>query len=156
MEPARFDYGQRVRVVRNLHDDGTYPGATRGDLLVRRGASGIVRDIGTFLQEQIVYTVHFTEEDRLIGCRDTELIDADAPWTPSLFEFGDRVAAALPLGISGDVVAEKGETGEVIKVLRDAPGGVAYHVRFSGRTLQVPESALTAPQTHFAPEGSAA
>ena len=40
-----------------------------------------------------------------------------------------------------------GDEGEVIKVLRDETivetfGTVAYHVRFPGRTLQVPEMAL--------------
>ena len=145
MKPVRFDYGEWVRVVRNVHDDGTYPGASRGDLLVRRGTTGIVRDIGTFLQDQIVYTVHFTEDDRLVGCRDRELIAADAPWVPSRFEFGDKVVATLALGISGKPVAEKGSQGHIIKVLRDAPDGVAYHVRFAGRTLLVPENALDDP-----------
>jgi nitrogen fixation protein NifZ len=32
----------------------------------------------------------------------------------------------------------------VLKVLRDMPSGVHYHVRFPGRTLLVPENALAA------------
>ena len=144
MEPPRFDYGDEVRVVRNLRNDGTFPGEATGALLVRRGSTGVVRDIGTFLQDQVIYTVHFTDSDKLVGCRDRELIGSEEPWVPSLFEFGDKVVATIPLGINGDVVAEKGDTGEILKVVRDAPGGVAYHVRFSGRTLQVPETALGA------------
>lgn len=142
MEPARFDYGDEVRVVRNVRNDGTFPGAATGTLLIRRGSTGVVRDIGTFLQDQVIYTVHFTGEDRLVGCRDRELIAIDAPWVPSRFEYGDKVRAALTLGIAGEIVAAPGDTGEIIKVVRDAPGGVAYHVRFPGRTLQVPETAL--------------
>jgi nitrogen fixation protein NifZ len=141
----RIDYGEKVRVLRNLRNDGTYPGMDVGKLLVRRGSLGHVRDIGTFLQDQIIYSVHFLDEDRLVGCREGELQPADAPWTPSLFEFRDKVAARIPLGIQGRVLVEQGEVGEVLKVLRGGPGDVSYHVHFNGRnTLQVPESALLA------------
>ncbi len=141
MQP-RFEYGAAVRVVRALRNDGTFPGRDRGALLIRRGTVGHVRDVGTFLQDQIVYSVHFLAENLLVGCRETELIDADDPWVPSRFEFRDRVTPSRPLGIGGDVVAAPGDPGEVLKVLRDGPGGVAYHVRFAGRTLMVPETAL--------------
>ena len=144
-----YDYGDRVRVLRNVSNDGTYPGMDVGRLLVRRGSVGYVRDLGTFLQDQIVYSVHFLDDDRLVGCRAEELQPADAPWTPSRFEFRDKVAAAVPLGISGRVLVEQGEVGEVIKVLRGAPDELSYHVHFSGRnTIQVPEAAL-APLCDF-------
>jgi len=143
MARLRFDFGDEVRVIRNLRNDGTFPGEARGTLLVRRGAIGVVRDVGTFLQDQIIYTVHFTSEDRIVGCRDEELIGADAPFVASRFGFGDKVCAALALGIAGEIVAECGYSGEVVRVLPDAPDGVAYHVRFPGRTLQVPETALS-------------
>ncbi|MEZ5840256.1 MAG: nitrogen fixation protein NifZ [Hyphomicrobiales bacterium] len=142
MERPRFDYGDEVRVVRNLRNDGTFPGVATGSLLVRRGSIGVVRDIGTFLQDQIIYSIHFTEADILVGCRDREVIAIDDPWVPSRFEFGEMVAARLALGIGGKIVVEAGEVGEIIKVLRDLPGGVAYHVNFPGRMLQVPETAL--------------
>ena len=142
MDRPRFDYGDEVRVVRNLRNDGTFPGVATGTLLVRRGSTGVVRDIGTFLQDQIVYSVHFTDADLLVGCRDRELIGLDEPWVPSRFEFGEKVAARLALGIGGKVIVPAGETGEIIKVLRALPQGVAYHVNFPGRMLQVPETAL--------------
>ncbi|MFW5642367.1 MAG: nitrogen fixation protein NifZ [Roseicyclus sp.] len=139
----RFDFGTEVRVLRNVRDDGTFPGARRGDLLVRRGSTGFVRDVGTFLQDQIIYTVHFLAEDRLVGCRDHELQPATAPWRASAFEVREKVLAARPLGIAGKVVAAPGSEGEIVRVLRDEPGGVSYHVRFASRTLHVPECALT-------------
>jgi nitrogen fixation protein NifZ len=143
-----FDYGEEVRVLRNLRNDGTFPGLAIGKLLVRRGSMGFVRDIGTFLQNQIIYSVHFLAEDKLVGCREEELQPASAPWTPSRFEIRDKVTAKISLGIQGRVLVEPGEVGEVLKVLRGAPGSVSYHVHFSGRrnTLQVPESALEAPR----------
>ncbi len=138
----RFEYGAAVRVVRNLRNDGTYPGLPTGALLVRRGSLGYVRDLGTFLQDQIIYTVHFVDDDRLVGCRDAELQGADEPWVPSRFEFRDRVTPRLRLAIAGELVAAPGDEGEILKVVRDAPGGVCYHVRFPGRTLQVSEDSL--------------
>jgi len=143
MQP-HYEYGAEVRVIRNIRNDGTFAGKETGQLLVRRGSIGYVKDVGTFLQDQIIYSVHFLEHNVVVGCREEELIDGDAPWTPSKFEFRDRVKAKVPLGIQGDVIVEQGEQGEILKVLRDAPGGVAYHVLFPRRQLQVPETALEA------------
>jgi len=42
----KYDYGAEVRVIRNLRNDGTYPGLATGTLLVRRGSIGFVRDVG--------------------------------------------------------------------------------------------------------------
>lgn len=129
-------------MTRNVRNDGTYPGLETGQLLVRRGSTGHVRDVGSFLQDQIIYTVHFVEQDRVVGCREEELLAADERWVESLFEYRDRVIARVPLAISGEVIVAAGDSGEIEKVIRDAPGGVAYEVRFPGRSLQVPESAL--------------
>jgi nitrogen fixation protein NifZ len=52
------------------------------------------------------------------------------------------VTPAVPLGIRGEIIAQPGDAGEIEKVIRDAPDGPAYHARFKGRTLMVPESAL--------------
>jgi len=96
--------------------------------------------VGTFLRDQLIYSVHFLTEDRLVGFREIEL---QRVWTPGRFEFRDRVSARVPLGIRGRVLVEPGEVGEILKVLRDTPGDVCYHVHFSGHpTLQVPETAL--------------
>jgi nitrogen fixation protein NifZ len=61
------------------------------------------------------------------------------------------VRAALPLGKEGQVVVPGNAVGEIVKVVRNAAGGVAYQVHFEcllGRVLQVPEVALLplAPQ----------
>ncbi len=140
----RYDIGDQIRVLRNVRNDGTFPGEPTGALLIRRGSTGFVRDVGTFLQDQIIYSIHLLDSDRVVGCREEELQPADAPWTPSHFESRDRVAARLSLAIQGRVMVEAGEIGEVIRVLRDHPHGVFYQVHFTGRkTLLVPESALS-------------
>lgn len=141
MKP-RFDFGDEVRVTRNVRNDGTYPGIDTGELLIRRGSVGHVQNIGTYLQEYTIYSVHFVEQDLLVGCKEDEVIPADAPWNPSQFEFRDKVKPKMSLAIKGEVIAEPDTEGEILKVLRDHPGGVAYHVRFTGRTLLVPETAL--------------
>lgn len=140
-DEGRFDYGEAVRVTRNVRNDGTYPGKEIGDLLVRRGSVGHVVEVGTFLQDQVIFTVHFLEQGRMVGCRLEELIAADAPWNPSRFEFRDKVVCRIDLGINGNVIVAKGSEGEVLKVLRDTLP-MQYHIRFPGKTLQVPESVL--------------
>lgn len=142
---TEFDLGDAVRVTRNVRDDGTYPGAARGELLVRRGSVGHVVDVGTFLIDQIIYSVHFLDSGRLVGCREEELIAADAEWIPSRFETREYVRNLRPLALAGEVRVQAGERGEIMKVLRDAEGGVAYHVHFAalpGRPLIVRETAL--------------
>jgi nitrogen fixation protein NifZ len=141
---VRFHPGDAVRVVRNIRNDGTYPGEEVGALLVRRGSVGYVKDIGTFLQDQVICSVHFLDSNRLVGCREEELQAESDPWTPCRFEFRDKVTPRLPLAVGGEIIAEPGGIGEILRVLRDGADGVCYHVRFPGRTLQVPEAALDA------------
>ena len=140
---AEFGYGDEVRVMRNVRNDGTYPGLEMGAPLVKRGSVGYVQSVGTYLQDYTIYGVHFLEDDILVGCREEELILASEPWVKSEFEFRDKVLAKKKLAINGAVLVEKGDLGEVLKVLRDMPNGVHYHVRFPGRTLLVPEQALS-------------
>jgi len=145
MMNAQWDYGEAVRLTRNVRNDGTYPGLEPGDFLVRRGSIGYVVDVGTFLQDQIIYSVNFIDEGKVVGCREEELIGADDPWNPSRFEFREKVRAAKQLAVGGNVLVELGAVGEVIKVIRDGPGGVAYHIHFDslpGRLLQIPEAIL--------------
>lgn len=139
----QFEYGAAVRVIRNVRNDGTFPGRAVGELLVRRGSVGHVHDVGTYLQDQIIYRVYFIDGGRMVGCREEELVDAAEPWVDSRYEFRDRVCVRVPLALRGEIVVAGGEEGIVMKILRDAPGGVQYHVHFrSGRMFQIPEPAL--------------
>lgn len=71
-----FRIGQRVRLVKSIRNDGTYPHARVGDVLVEAGAEGYVRKIGDFLQTIRVYEVTFIEEGLTFGCREAELENA--------------------------------------------------------------------------------
>lgn len=141
---TRWDIGDTLRVLRNVRNDGTYPGAELGDLLVRRGSVGTVVDVGTFLQDQVIYSLHFLDIDRVVGCREEELAGAEEPWTPSAFEARERVAAGKALALGGEACVPRGAVGEVLRVVR-SDADLVYHVHFDclpGRTLAVPESAL--------------
>jgi nitrogen fixation protein NifZ len=141
----KFEYGAAVRVIRNLRNDGTYPGKPAGSLLIRRGSVGYVRDVGTFLQDQLIYSVDFVDSQYLVGCRETELQPESDPWIPVRFEFNEKVTPRNPLSVRGEVIARPGDEGEIEKVLRDTDGRPVYYVLFHGRTLQIPESALDCP-----------
>ncbi|MBI5899553.1 MAG: nitrogen fixation protein NifZ [Rhodocyclales bacterium] len=141
----RWDYGDAVRVTRNVRNDGTFPGAAMGDLLVRRGRIGHVRNVGSFLQDQIIYSVHFLDEERIVGCREEELIGIDEPWIESRFEVRQKLCAAVPLAIRGELKVPAGSRGEVLNLEREEGRPVAYHVHFDclpGNPLLVPEGAL--------------
>lgn len=143
MQQPQFDYGEQVRVVRHLRNDGTFPGRPTGSLLIRRGSVGYVRDVGHFLQDQVIYAVHFLPEDVVVGCRETELQPGTAAWVESQFETREQVSARITLASNGRVLVNAGAVGEVVDVLRDRPDGVVYHVQFPGcNVLEVPESAL--------------
>jgi nitrogen fixation protein NifZ len=143
MSLPQFDYGAEVRLIRNVRNDGTYPGLETGALLIRRGALGCVYDVGSYLQDQLIYRVHFIAEGRVVGCREEELIPAAAPWIANLFEFRDSVVTTCSLAVHGSVLVAKGQAGSIEKVLRDLPQGIQYHVHFgNGRVFQVPEASL--------------
>jgi len=142
MRPA-FEYGDEVRVIRNIRNDGTYPGMDVGTLLIRRGAVGCVYDVGTYLQDQLIYRVNFIDLGKTVGCREEELILATDDWIPNRFEFRDRVITLNSLVSNGETIAPAGTEGEIAKVIREH-GTLLYHVRFGQRIFMVPEAALDA------------
>lgn len=145
MMQTRWECGDAVRLIRNVRNDGTYPGLMTGAPLVRRGSVGNVIDIGTFLQDQIIYSVHFLADDRIVGCREEELIDPEEEWIPSLYEFREHVCLQADIPLADGKILPTGSQGEIFKVLRLPPDRVAYHVHFEalpGRLLQVPEGLL--------------
>ncbi len=137
-----YDYADAVRVTRNIHNDGTYPGEKKGALLIRRGSIGYVQNVGTFLQDQIIYTINFLYLQRVVGCRETELISKNEIWVDSQFDFRDTVYATKQLSTDGKIIVEIGQQGEIVKVFRNPIEGVYYHVWFDDHTLLVPECAL--------------
>ena len=144
----KYEFGDEVRIIRNVRNDGTYPGVPTGTLLIRRGTTGFVTNVGTFLQDQLIYTVNFIELNKIVGFREEELISIDEPWVPSKFECREKVRSKVPLAVRGDLRVTPGMEGEILKVFRDENAGVLYHVIFHDQVLQVPEALLEATKVY--------
>lgn len=75
-EEPKFKEGQKVRLVVDIVNDGTYPHAAIGTLMMPKGQIGYIKDMGEFLQVIRVYEVHFVGSDmevEIVGCREHEL-----------------------------------------------------------------------------------
>jgi len=68
-----YDWGQRVVVVDDLWNDGSYPEAEPEALLVKQGEIGEVVQVGRHEDAGVfVYKVEFSE-NRVIGCIENEI-----------------------------------------------------------------------------------
>lgn len=79
-EEAKFRMGQKVKLVSDVVNDGTYPHAKIGELMMPAGSVGYIKDMGEFLQVIRVYEVHFIGTNtvlEIIGCREHELAAVD-------------------------------------------------------------------------------
>lgn len=68
-----FQPGDKVRALKDVRNDGTYPGMVTGAFLIKSGEVGYVRDVGTFLQRYFIYVIDFIESGRMVGMRKHEL-----------------------------------------------------------------------------------
>ena len=75
-ERAKFFMGQKVRLLEDIKNDGTYPYLGIGEVMIEKGSIGYIRGMGDFLQVIRVYEVHFLDANavvEVIGCREHEL-----------------------------------------------------------------------------------
>ena len=73
-QQPKFMPGTKVRSTKYIKNDGTYAGKDIGEVLVRKGDQGYVRDIGVFLQRYYIYAVEFVELGTVVGMRGRELV----------------------------------------------------------------------------------
>ena len=76
-QQPRFMPGTKVIATKYVKNDGTFPGREIGEILVRKGEVGYVRDIGMFLQRYYIYAVDFVARDAVVGMRARELVLAE-------------------------------------------------------------------------------
>ena len=79
-EEAKFVEGQKVELLEDVVNDGTYPHSKIGELMMPKGSIGYIKSMGEFLQVIRVYEVHFFGTDmevEIIGCREHELKAVD-------------------------------------------------------------------------------
>lgn len=76
-EDPKFGIGQKVKLIKEIVNDGTYPHEPLGTLMMPAGAIGYIKSIGEFLQVIRVYEVHFLGVEstpvEIVGCREHEL-----------------------------------------------------------------------------------
>lgn len=68
-----FKLGERVRLLSEIKNDGTYYGMERGEVVIAPPAEGFIRHIGDFLQTIRIYDVDFYKEGKVVGCREFEI-----------------------------------------------------------------------------------
>ena len=75
----RFEWGQRVKAVANLFNDGSYPERPSNALLVGTGDEGEIVQVGRHVDSGgFVYMVEFAL-NQVVGCMEPEL----TPWHSS-------------------------------------------------------------------------
>jgi nitrogen fixation protein NifZ len=72
-----FEIGEKVRLRKQIKNDGTFPGRDIGEILAKKGDIGYIASIGTFLQRSYIYAVHFLDKGIVVGCRKKELESAE-------------------------------------------------------------------------------
>jgi nitrogen fixation protein NifZ len=75
--PPQFDMGEKIRVRKLIRNDGTFAGKEIGEHLAKKGDTGYVVGIGTFLQTYYIYAIHFIEKGYVVGCRAKEMETAE-------------------------------------------------------------------------------
>ena len=70
----RYQWGQRVRTLVDLHNDGSYPDQPSDGLLVGEGGQGEIVQVGSHEETNIpVYLVEFGEH-LVVGCLEEEIV----------------------------------------------------------------------------------
>ena len=70
----KYQWGQRVRALVDLHNDGTFPDAPAEALLVKGGDTGEIVQVGTHCEANMpVYLVEFGER-LVVGCLEEEIL----------------------------------------------------------------------------------
>lgn len=76
LEPRlpKYQWGQRVKALTDLHNDGTFPDFPEQALLVSEGDAGEIVQVGTHTEANMpIYLVEFGER-LVVGCLEEEII----------------------------------------------------------------------------------
>jgi len=70
----KYEWGQRVRALTDLKNDGSFPEAPLDALLVSEGDVGEIVQVGTLTEANMpIYLVEFAE-NLVVGCLEEELL----------------------------------------------------------------------------------
>lgn len=98
--PPAFDYGEKVISRKNIRNDGTFPGAEIGDILVKKGDVGYVKSIGSFLQQFYIYGVDFIDRGAVVGMKGRELRSLDVATDDVIDDMSDDESLENDIEIS--------------------------------------------------------
>lgn len=69
----KYDWGQRVKTLADLYNDGSFPDSAADALLVPSGATGEIVQVGTHVETNMpVYIVEFGRH--VVGCLEEEIL----------------------------------------------------------------------------------
>jgi nitrogen fixation protein NifZ len=70
----KYQWGQRVKALIDLHNDGSFPDAPANSLLVGIGATGEIVQVGAHVESNTpIYLVEFSER-LVVGCLEEEIV----------------------------------------------------------------------------------
>ncbi|HVX77385.1 MAG TPA: nitrogen fixation protein NifZ [Bradyrhizobium sp.] len=76
----KYQWGQRVKAVVDLVNDGSFPDAPVDGLLVSAGGVGEIVQVGTHTEANLpIYLVEFGER-LVVGCFEEEISLLQEPW----------------------------------------------------------------------------
>ena len=159
-QPPYFSFGEKVKAKRVIRNDGTYAGKEIGEILAKKGETGYVVSIGTFLQQFYIYGVEFTESGNRVGMKKKELEPVVAreeddpafagrnammlePRLPK-YQWGQRVKAVSNLENDGSfpdapeeaLLVRAGDAGEIVQVGMHTKSNIPiYLVEFTERLV---------------------
>lgn len=74
----KFEWGQRVKALEDLVNDGGFPGVPTDAVLVSAGQQGEIVQVGRHEETNTpVYLVEFSP-DRVVGCLEEEIVPLEA------------------------------------------------------------------------------
>ena len=69
----KYEWGQRVKALIDLYNDGSFPVAPEKGALVKLGDTGEIVQVGTHTEENMpIYLVEFAE-NLVVGCLEEEI-----------------------------------------------------------------------------------
>lgn len=91
-----FERGDRVLAARTVRNDGTFPGAPTGAVLVTEGELGYVHSVGTYLNRFYIYGVEFVGLGRVVGMRAHEIAPLEDLMKVTVRKKGERFEIYVP------------------------------------------------------------
>ena len=115
----KYEFGEEVRIIRNVRNDGTYPGVAHRHAADPSRLHRLRHQRRHLPAGPADLYRQLLEQNKIVGFREEELISIDDPWIPSKFESREKVRSKITLTVRGEVRVNPGMEGEILKVFRD-------------------------------------